>query len=146
MEKTKVLFVDLHNSACSQMAEAFLHQSFENEFHAESAGLEPDKLNPIVVEVMKEVNIDISNNRTKNISDFLKESPSSIFIITLCDKANNEHCPIFSGIARQINWSFKDPSSFTGTHEEILAETRLVRDKIKSRVENFTETHHLVKF
>ena len=146
MEKTKVLFVGVHNSARSQMAEAFLHQLAENEFQAESAGIEPGMLNPIVVEVMKEVNIDLSNNLTKSVSDVFKEGRSYNFIITVCDKANNEHCPTFQVIARQINWSFKDPASFTGTHEEILAETRFVRDEIKTRVENFVKTHHLVKF
>jgi len=146
MEKTNVLFVSLHNSARSQMAEAFLHQFAENEFHAESAGLEPSILNPIVVEVMKELNVDISNNLSKSVFDFFKEDRSYSFIITVCDKAKNEHLPVFPGITRQINWSFKDPASFTGTHEEILAETRLIRDEIKTRVENFTKTHHLVKF
>lgn len=146
MEKTKVLFVCVHNSARSQMAEAFLNQLAGDEFQAESAGLEPGTLNPIVVEVMKEIDIDISGNQTKNVFDFFKAGHFFNFIITVCDKANDERCPIFPGITRRINWSFSDPASFTGTPEEKLAQTRIVRDEIKTRIENFIKTHHLVKF
>lgn len=146
MEKTKVLFVCVHNSARSQMAEAFLNLLAGNEFQAESAGLEPGILNPIVIEVMKEINIDISGNQTKSVFDFFKAGHFFNFIITVCDKAHDQRCPIFPGISRRINWSFKDPASFTGTHEEILRETRLLRDEIKLRVENFIKTHQLVKF
>jgi arsenate reductase len=128
------------------MAEAFLNLLAGDEFQAESAGLEPGTLNPIVIEAMKEVNIDISNNQTKSVFEFFKAGRFFNFIITVCDKANDQRCPIFPGITRRINWSFKDPAAFTGTHEEILAETRLIRDEIKLRVENFVKTHHLVKF
>ncbi|NWJ51249.1 MAG: arsenate reductase ArsC [Bacteroidetes bacterium] len=146
MKKTTVLFVSVHNSARSQMAEAFLNLLAGNEFQAESAGREPTMLNPIVVKVMKEINIDISGNQTKRVFDLFKDDHFFNFIITVCDKVADEHFPVFPMITRQINWSFKDPATFTGTHEEILAETRIIRDEIKLRVENFVKTHHLVKF
>ncbi|MBK5246084.1 MAG: arsenate reductase ArsC [Peptostreptococcaceae bacterium] len=71
MTKTKVLFVCVHNSARSQMAEAFLNTLAGDKFYAESAGFEPDKINPYVIQVMKEVDIDISNNKADNVNNFI---------------------------------------------------------------------------
>jgi arsenate reductase (thioredoxin) len=146
MEKLKVLFVCVHNSARSQMAEAFLNQLAGDNFFAESAGFEPGKVNPIVIEAMKEVNIDISKNETKSVFDFFKQGRLYHFVIAVCDGANAERCPIFPGLTKRLGWSFEDPASFTGTHEEKLAKTREVRDKIKSEVENFIKTHHQFNF
>ncbi len=144
MEKIKVLFVCVHNSARSQMAEAFLNQLAGDKFKAESAGLEPGTLNPLVVEAMKETGIDISNNRTKSAFNFFKQGRLFNFVITVCDAESAERCPVFPGVAQRLGWSFEDPASFTGTHEGKLAKTRLVRDKIKKEVENFiNEYHHL---
>lgn len=146
MDKIKVLFVCIHNSARSQMAEAFLNQFAGNEFVAESAGIEPGNLNPIVVDVMKEIGIDISANPTKSAFDFFTQGRQFQYVITVCDAASGERCPIFPGITKRLNWSFNDPSAFTGTYEEKLAYTRLVRDSIKSEVEKFIKTYHLVHF
>jgi len=146
MEKFKVLFLCVHNSARSQMAEAFLNQFAGDIFKAESAGLEPGILNPLVVEVMQEIGIDISVNQTRSAFDLFKQGLTFNFVITVCDAANAERCPIFPGVTKRISWSFDDPSSFTGTHEEKLAKTRLVRDKIKSEVEKFANEYHLAKF
>ena len=146
MNKTKVLFVCIHNSARSQMAEAFLNQLAGDEFSAESAGLEPGNLNPLVVEVMKEIGIDISNNPTKSAFDFFTQGRQFQFVITVCDAASGERCPIFPGVTKRLSWSFNDPSSFTGTYEQKLANTRLVRDSIKAEVESFIKTYHLVNF
>jgi len=146
MSKIKVLFVCVHNSARSQMAEAFLKQLGGEEFEVESAGLEPGVLNPIVIDVMEEIGIDISSNETKSIFDFFKNGRLFNFVITVCDAAKAERCPIFPGITKRLNWSFADPASFTGTHDEKLAQTRIVREQIKSEVQNFIQTHHLVKF
>jgi arsenate reductase len=146
MEKFKVLFLCVHNSARSQMAEAFLNQLAGDIFKAESAGLEPGILNPLVVEVMQEIGIDISGNQTRSAFDLFKQGLTFNFVITVCDAANAERCPIFPGVTKRISWSFDDPSSFTGTHEEKLAKTRLVRDKIKSEVEKFANEYHLAKF
>ena len=140
MEKVKVLFVCVHNSARSQMAEAFLNQLAGDRFEAESAGMKPGILNPIVVEAMNEIGIDISNNQTKGVFKFFKNGRLFNYVITVCDAATAERCPIFPGVTSRLYWSFEDPSSFTGTNEEKLFKTRLVRDSIKAEVENFIKT------
>lgn len=140
MEKVKVLFVCIHNSARSQMAEAFLNTLGKDKFEAESAGIEPGKLNPIVVEAMKEIEIDISMNRCKDVTEFLNKGKIFDFVITVCDEGNAERCPIFPGNAKKIHWSFIDPSAFNGTHDEKLIQTRKVRDLIKEKVFNFVSS------
>jgi arsenate reductase (thioredoxin) len=146
MEKIKVLFLCVHNSARSQMAEAYLNQLAGEIFSAESAGLEPGTLNPFVVEAMQETGIDISGNQTRSAFDLFKQGRMFQFVITVCDAANAERCPIFPGVTKRISWSFEDPSSFKGTPEEILAQTRLVRDKIKSAIEVFINDYRRVNF
>jgi len=136
MEKVKVLFVCVHNSARSQIAEAFLKKLAGDQFEVESGGLEPGKLNQVVVDVMKEVGIDISNNQTKSVFDFYAKERKFDFVISVCDAAAAERCPIFPGQTNRLNWSFEDPSTFSGTLDEKLAKTRLVRDKIKAKIEN----------
>jgi arsenate reductase len=139
MRKQNVLFVCVHNSARSQMAEAFLKQICGDEFDAHSAGLEPGKLNPIVVEAMREIGIDISGNQTKAVFDMIKSGKIFAYVITVCDEASAERCPIFPGVTKRLHWSFPDPSSFQGTPEEKLARTREVRDAIKARIEQWCE-------
>ena len=137
--KKKVLFVCIHNSARSQMAEAFLNQICGDEFEAHSAGLEPGKLNPVVVVAMHEAGIDISGNRTKGVFDYIKAGTIFAYVITVCDEASAERCPIFVGVTKRLHWSFPDPSGFTGTPEEKLAFTRTVRDTIKAKIESWCE-------
>jgi arsenate reductase len=140
MAKTNVLFVCLHNSARSQMAEAFLNSLGNGHFYAESAGLEAGTLNPNVVEVMKEVGIDISQNKTDSVFEFFKQGRLYAYVIAVCDAVNAEKCPIFPGVCKRLNWSFTNPADFIGTKEEILAQTRIVRDQIKTEVEKFIES------
>ena len=137
--KKRVLFVCIHNSARSQMAEAFLNRVCGDIFEAHSAGLEPGKLNPIVVEAMQEAGIDISGNPTKAVFDYVKSGKMFAYVITVCDEASAERCPIFPGITKRLHWSFPDPSSFQGTHEEKLAKTREVRNTIKLKIEQWCE-------
>ena len=137
--KLKVLFICIHNSARSQMAEAFLKEQCGDRFEVNSAGLEPGKLNPLVVEVMSEVGIDISQNETRSVHDFLKSGAWFQYIITVCDEASAEKCPIFPGISKRLHWSFPDPSQFTGSREDRLRLTREVRDMIRERIEIFCE-------
>ena len=137
MRKKKVLFVCLHNSARSQMAEAFLNQICGGEFAARSAGIEPGKLNPIVVAAMREIGMDISGNQTKAVFDFIKSAEIFAYVITVCDEASAGRCPIFPGVTTRLHWGFPDPSSFQGTAEEKLARTREVRDTIKMKVEQW---------
>jgi arsenate reductase (thioredoxin) len=137
--KKKMLFVCIHNSARSQMAEAFLNQICGNEFEAHSAGLEPGKLNPIVVKAMQEVGIDISGKQTKTVFDIFKSGKMFAYVVTVCDEASAERCPIFPGVTKRLHWSFPDPSSVQGTHDEKLARTREVRDTIKGKIEQWCE-------
>ena len=135
--KEKVLFLCIHNSARSQMAEAYLKKFGADYFIADSAGLEPGKLNPLVVEVMKEEGIDISNNPAKDVFEYFKQGKIFNYVVTVCDATSAERCPIFPGITEKIAWSFADPSQFSGTHEEKLVRTRTVRDDIKKHVLDF---------
>jgi len=134
MDKKKVLFICVHNSARSQIAEAFLKQMAGDRFEVESAGLEPGKLNSLAVEVMKEIGIDISQNKTKGVFDFYKAGKKYDYVITVCDESQSGQCPVFPGGGQKLHWSFDDPSSFQRTTEERLKKTREVRDKIKRRI------------
>jgi arsenate reductase (thioredoxin) len=135
--KTSVLFLCVHNSARSQMAEAFLKQLGGERFDVESAGLEPGELNPLAVEAMSEVGIDISKNQTKSVMDLYKQGKLYTYVVTVCDQASAELCPIFPGNATYLYWPLEDPASFTGTHEERLIRTREIRDQTRSKVEEF---------
>lgn len=136
MEKKTVLFVCIHNSARSQMAEAYLNKLGGNKYIAESAGLEPGKLNPFVVQVLKEDAIDISQKKTQGVFDLLKQDRKFDFVITVCDGASGERCPLFPGKTERLHWEFPDPSSFQGTDEEKLAFARKVRDQIKAKIKD----------
>lgn len=137
--KYKILFVCIHNSARSQMAEALLKKYGSEHFEAESAGLEPRKLNPNVVEVMKEIRIDISDNGTQSVFDLFRKGRLYNAVVTVCDEASAESCPIFPGRVKRVAWSFADPSSFTGSKEEILKKTAEVRDEIEQKVIGFVK-------
>lgn len=136
-QKIRVLFVCIHNSARSQMGEAFLKQAGGERFEVQSAGIEPGKLNPLVVQGMKEVGIDISGNQTKQVSDFLERCDLFDYVITVCDEASAERCPLFPGKGERLHWGFPDPSLLQGTDEEKLQSIRSIRDDIKKKVESW---------
>jgi arsenate reductase len=140
MAKTRVLFVCVHNSARSQMAEALLNNLYGDRFEAESAGLEPGKLNPIAVRAMKERGIDISRNPTNDVFEFFKSGRRYSYVITVCDEASGERCPIFPGISAKLHWSFDDPSSFTGSDTERLEKTVTVRNQIEGRLREWVSS------
>ena len=119
------------------MAEAFLNQKGEGRFSAESAGLEPGELNPVVVEAMLEVGLDLSGNTCDSIDDFLPRAEEFAYVVTVCDETAAERCPTFPGEVKRLHWGFPDPSSFEGSHEECMERTREVRDLIKVRVEQW---------
>jgi arsenate reductase len=135
--KKKVLFICVHNSARSQMAEAFLNQMCGEFFEAQSAGLEPGTLNPVVVEVLQEVGLDISRKKTQAVFNVLKRAELFAYVITVCSEAEAEGCPIFPGIAERLHWPFPDPSKLTGSREERLARVREIRDQIQRKIEEF---------
>ncbi|MCD6459206.1 arsenate reductase ArsC [bacterium] len=142
MAPEKILFICIHNSARSQMAQAYVNYFGKKKFTAQSAGLEPGKLNPIVVEVMKEDGIDISQNKTNSVFDFFKQGRKYNYVIAVCDKTAYEQCPVFPGIVTggRLHWPFKDPSGLTGTYEEKLQNTRLIRDEIKTKVRQWLKS------
>lgn len=141
MKKIKVLFLCVHNSARSQMAEAFLNHLAGDVFEAESAGFEPSELNPLVVKAMSEVGIDISKKQSKAVFDLIKRGDFYPFVITVCDESTAERCPIFPGVTQRLHWSFPDPSGFVGTEEEKLEKIRILRDEIKNKIEEFIREH-----
>jgi arsenate reductase (thioredoxin) len=138
MDKIKVLFVCSHNSARSQIAEAFVNNISGESFHAESAGMDPGTLNPLAVEVMKEAGIDISRNMTKSVFEKYKNGELFSYVIAVCAEA--ETCPLFPGLRMEtLHWHFDDPETFTGTHDEKMAKVRRVRDAIQEKVKEFIE-------
>ena len=137
MKPVKVLFVCIHNSARSQMAEAFLNRSGNGGFTAESAGIEPGTLNPVVVEAMKQEGIDISGNKTKTVDAIIAAGKKFDYVITVCDETNAERCPVIPGTGKRIHFSFPDPSALGGSFEERLNKTIPIMLQIKSGIENW---------
>ena len=133
----KVLFVCIHNSARSQMAEAFLNKLGDGNFTAESAGIEPGTLNPIVVEAMLELGLDISKNTCDSVERFIPRSEEFDYMITVCDETSAERCPTFPGATTRLHWGFPDPSGLQGTKEEKLNRTREIRDLIKAKIDQW---------
>jgi len=129
--KPKVLFLCTGNSARSQMAEGYLRHVAGGKFEAMSAGIEPKGLNPLAVEVMREIGIDISHQESKDVGSLLGQSIP--YVITVCDNAR-ERCPIFPRTYKFLHWSFDDPAAAQGTREEKLAVFRRVRDEIAQRI------------
>ena len=140
MHKKKVLFVCIHNSARSQMAEELLRKLGGDRFEAESAGIEPGKLNPIVIKALQEEGIDITGKPTKAVFDLFKQGKLYSYVITVCDEASAERCPIFPGITQRLHWSFTDPSKFQGSDEEKLAKVREVREEIRGVIKQWLAT------
>jgi arsenate reductase len=137
----KILFICEHNSARSQMAEAYLNFFADGRLFAESAGLEPGALNSYVVEILKEEGIDISTKKTQGVFELFKQQKQYDAIIAVCSPAVSAQCPIFPGRAKRFNWPFDDPSKLAGSHEEILAQTRSIRDQIKKQVLSFIQKY-----
>jgi arsenate reductase len=142
-KKKRVLFVCVHNSARSQMAEAFLNKLGGDDFKAESAGFKPSELNSLVIKAMKEVGIDISRNESKSVFELYKKGELFSYVITVCDKSAAKYCPLFPGVNDKIQWSFEDPALFTGTHEEIMNKICNLRDRIRKKVDEFILLHSL---
>jgi len=123
------------------MAAALLNKTCGEFFDAQSAGLEPGTINPLVIKVLHELGIDISKNKTQRVFDIWKSGQIFQFVITVCSEAEAEGCPIFPGVTTRLHWPFDDPSKFTGTLEERLAGTRRVRDQIRAKIDSFCEEH-----
>jgi arsenate reductase len=141
MKKPRILFICVHNSGRSQIAEAYLKKMAGNEFEVESAGLEPaKKINPLVVEVMQEEGIDISNNKIQSVFELFKTGRLYDHVITVCDSAAESKCPVFAGITKRWNWPFPDPAATVGSKEEKLEKVREIRNMIKEKLLDSIET------
>jgi len=119
------------------MAEAFLKKHGGGKFEAESAGLEPGRLNSYVVRAMSEIGINISHNVTKSVFNFAAEGRRYDVVVTVCSKEAAERCPIFPGSHRKLHWPFPDPSALGGSDTEKMEETRRIRDMIEEAVKEF---------
>ena len=128
----KVLFLCTGNSARSQMAEGYLRHAAGDRFEALSAGISPKGLNPLAVEAMRELGIDISQQTSKDVATLLGQHIP--YVVTVCDNAK-ERCPIFPGAWKFLHWSLEDPAAADGTHEQKLAVFRRVRDEIAANIE-----------
>ena len=134
--KTKVLILCTGNSCRSQMAEGVLRHYGSDKFEAFSAGTKPSKVNETAIEVMREIGIDISGQRSKNVSELLGQHFH--YVITVCDNAK-ESCPIFPGNSVRLHWTFPDPPHETAITEEVRQEFRKVRDLIHAKFKSLTE-------
>ena len=131
-QKKVVLFVCTHNSARSQLSEAILQQKFGDHFQTFSAGTKPTTINPYVKQVLTEMGINTSNLKAKHVNEFLGQEID--IIVTVCDSAK-ESCPYFPGAKRYEHKSFKDPTKFAGTDDEILKAVRRLKDEILEWIE-----------
>ena len=127
----RVLILCTGNSARSQMAEGLLRFDGGERFQVESAGVEPSSVRTEAIEVMREIGVDISGQRSKSIEEFAGREFD--YVITVCDNAN-ERCPIFPGNVKRIHWSFEDPAAAIGDEGERLDVFRRVRDEIRERL------------
>jgi len=135
--KVRVLFVCVHNSGRSQMAEAFLNDLGGGRFVAESAGLEPQPIHPRVIAVMKELGYDLSPNASDSVFEFFRQGRLYDYVITVCEEAVEERCPVFPGIARRLRWPFPNPEEFAGSEEEKAAALRKIRNDIRRKIIDF---------
>jgi len=137
--KKKVLFICVHNSARSQMAEELLKKLGGDSFEVESAGLEPTAINPLVVKVMQEEGIDVSQKKPQSVFDLAQNFYG--YVITVCNRAKEGECPIFPGVPKRIHWDLENPEDFTGTEEEKADKTRELKDQIKQLVLDFIKEY-----
>ncbi len=134
--KTKVLFLCTGNSCRSQMAEGLLRSMAADRFEVFSAGTNPQGLNPRAVIAMTELGIDISQQKSRHVDEFLHSGINTV--ITVCDNAR-ENCPVFPGQAKIMHWSFDDPAQATGSDDERMTVFRRVRDEISSTLRDWLD-------
>jgi arsenate reductase len=142
MKKPKVLFICVHNSARSQMAAAFLNRICHDDFEAESAGLSPGVINPVAIQVMLEVGIDISSNTPQAVFDIWRSGRMFQHVIRVCSEAETEKraCPIFPAPTKRLSWPFPDPSQLKGSSVAQLEQMRLLRDAIKKKIQEWCDS------
>ena len=132
-EKKKVLILCTGNSARSQMAEGLLKHITQNRYEIYSAGTKPSTVRPEAINVMAEIGIDISGNRSKSVEEFVNEEID--YVLTVCDNAR-ENCPYFPAKTKVIHHTFEDPAEAQGSEEARRNAFRKIRDEIKNYFEN----------
>ncbi len=130
----RVLFLCMHNSARSQMAEALLRALAGAQFEVFSAGSEPTRVHPLARRVLQEQGLDVSEQRAKSVNEFIYERFD--YAITLCAE---EVCPVILNAAHRLHWALPDPTAAEGDEEERLQAFRSTRDEIRRRLEKWLE-------
>ena len=135
MDKPLVLILCTGNSCRSHLAEGILRAAAGDSLRVASAGSKPSGcVHPLSIQVMSEIGIDISQHRSKHLSEFLNQDVETV--ITVCGNAD-QACPMFPGQVNRHHWGFDDPAHATGTEEENLAVFRRVRDEIRRTFEAY---------
>jgi arsenate reductase len=132
VEKKTILFICVHNSARSQIAEGLVNALYGDRFLASSGGTMATRVHPAAIRAMAEIGIDISGHRSKSIDEF--EGRRFDYVVMVCDDKQAD-CPFFPGGKEHIHHAFDDPAACTGTNEEVLACFRRSRDEIRAWVE-----------
>lgn len=135
--KRRILILCTGNSARSQMAEGLLRRLGGRRYEVFSAGTKPVDVNPLAIEAMREVGIDILAQRSKSVAEFAGQKFATV--ITVCDNAAEE-CPVFPGAPQRVHWSLPDPAAVSGTREEKLGAFRKVCDELERRIQTFVNS------
>jgi thioredoxin type arsenate reductase len=138
--KRRVLFVCTGNRARSQMAEALLREQANDRLKTFSAGVAPQVISPLTIDVMGEIGIDISGQRSKSVDEFVGQEFH--YVITVCDSAR-QTCPAFPGRGKRLHWSIPDPAEAEGRDEAPIDAFRAARDELQRRIEEFVREEGL---
>tara|TARA_X000001036_G_scaffold241987_2_gene225797 strand:- start:1830 stop:2267 length:438 start_codon:yes stop_codon:yes gene_type:complete len=130
-KKNKILFLCTGNSCRSQIAEALAQREFDENYYFHSAGVEAHGMNPYTVKTLAELDIDVSEKKSKIIND--NELNNFDLIITLCGDARDK-CPILESKVKHIHWDLKDPANYKGTEKETLSVYSNTRDLILENI------------
>ena len=140
-DTVKVLFVCVHNAARSRMAEALLRELGGPRFEVRSAGFEPREVNPLAVEALALAGLSLGTlGPQPSVFQLFKTGSFFHYVIGVCDEEHGQKCPLFPGVTKRITWSFPDPSTFTGSHEEKLARVVQLRDAIREHIAAWLQT------
>ncbi len=141
MSKKRIMFVCIHNSARSQMCEAFVRHYADDRFEVHSSGIETGNLNPLVVQAMAEIGISLKGQYAKPASGYIDRGEAFDYVVTVCDESNAERCPMFPGKSERMHWGFPDPSALTGSDVEKMKGIRPIRDAIQEQVTKWLAEH-----
>ncbi len=140
-DRKNILILCTRNSARSQMAEGILRKYVGDRYHVFSAGLDPSPIHPLVGPVMREIGLDVSAQRSKDVKEYLGRLTAH-YLIVVCANAER-NCPkIFPGLGKRLYWPFDDPAAVEGTEDERLGAFRRMRDQIDARLREWLRDLH----